>query len=188
MNLAALTEHQPGIEHRLGELVLPEIAKPTPQELADLVQSLGLRPELWHDKIRFDPDSRYYARLGRTETYEVWLLTWLPGQATGLHDHGDSAGAFTVVGGILRERTPVALGSGKFAIREQHLPSGAVRSFAPGYLNEIVASTTPSISVHAYGPALTTMRQFAFDAGRLVPVGGEHAHEREGVEHEPMSR
>ena len=33
-----------------------------------------------------------------------WLLSWLPGQGTGLHDHGGSAGAFAVVRGTLHER------------------------------------------------------------------------------------
>ncbi len=35
---------------------------------------------------------------------QVWLLSWLPEQGTPLHDHGTSAGAFTVVRGTLTER------------------------------------------------------------------------------------
>src|SRR3712207_8332217 len=34
---------------------------------------------------------------------QVWLLSWLPGQGTGLHDHGGSAGALAVVRGTLSE-------------------------------------------------------------------------------------
>ncbi|SES82853.1 hypothetical protein [Geodermatophilus poikilotrophus] len=33
---------------------------------------------------------------------QVWLLPWLPGQGTGLHDHGGSAGASAVVRGTPR--------------------------------------------------------------------------------------
>ena len=40
-----------------------------------------------------------------TDDYEAWLLTWLPGQSTGLHDHGGSAGAFTVLSGVVEEST-----------------------------------------------------------------------------------
>ena len=35
---------------------------------------------------------------------QVWLLSWLPQQGTPLHDHGTSAGAFSVVRGTLTER------------------------------------------------------------------------------------
>jgi hypothetical protein len=168
-----LRSHPELAEHAaLGELLLPELRDPTPDLLAGLVQRLGLRPELWHTRVRFDADSRYYARLASAPTYEVWLLTWLPGQGTGLHDHGESAGAFAVVAGLLRERTPVRLGSGRYAVHERPLPAGTVRSFAPGYVNEIVASTTPSVSIHAYGPALSRMTQYALVDGRLEPAPG----------------
>src|SRR4051812_25004769 len=39
---------------------------------------------------------------------QVWLLSWLPEQGTPLHDHGTSAGAFTVVSGTLTERVVAA--------------------------------------------------------------------------------
>jgi hypothetical membrane protein len=42
------------------------------------------------------------ARGGRAG-HEVWVISWLPGQATGFHDHGGSAGAFAVVWGTLME-------------------------------------------------------------------------------------
>ena len=57
-----------------------------------------------------DPAHRWYQRLLREDDQEVWLLSWLPGQRTGFHDHGRSAGAFTVVQGCLRERTAPAAG------------------------------------------------------------------------------
>ena len=39
---------------------------------------------------------------------QVWLLSWLPEQGTPLHDHGTSAGAFSVVPGTLTERVVAA--------------------------------------------------------------------------------
>lgn len=143
-------------ERDLGELSLPRLAEPTAEHLARLTQVLSLRPELWHTKIGFDPDSRYYARLGRTDAYEVWLLTWLPGQTTGWHDHGSSAAGFTVVSGILRERTLVRE-RGRERVTQRHLPSGAVRAIAPWTVHDVLASTTPAVSIHAYGPALSEM-------------------------------
>ncbi len=55
----------------------------------------------------------------------VWLLSWLPGQRTGFHDHGSSGGAFTVVQGCLRERA--AYGGRPDPVGAARMP-GPVRS------------------------------------------------------------
>ena len=62
-------------------------------------------PSAWPFAPRFDPRQRWYDRLDTADDHEVWLLTWLPGQGTDLHDHGGSAGAFVVVSGVLTEDT-----------------------------------------------------------------------------------
>lgn len=159
-------------EHDLGELALPDLPDPSPATLARLVQLIGLRPELWSAKVGFDPETRYYARLGRTDTYEVWLLTWLPGQTTDLHDHGESSAGFTVVAGLLRERTVHRLTNGLDALRERHLPPGSVRAVAPGTRHEVLASSTPAVSIHAYSPGLAEMPRFVLHDGRLRSVDG----------------
>src|ERR1700710_1877415 len=56
-------------------------------------------PEQWPVAPRFNPVDRWYHRLAAADDHEVWLLTWLPGQGTDLHDHGGSAGAFHVLSG-----------------------------------------------------------------------------------------
>src|SRR3954447_26114543 len=65
----------------------------------------GADPETWPVAPRFNPVDRWYHRLARAGDHEVWLLTWLPGQGTDLHDHGGSAGAFHVRSGTLTEDT-----------------------------------------------------------------------------------
>ncbi|HEY3734587.1 MAG TPA: hypothetical protein VGL63_11790 [Streptosporangiaceae bacterium] len=55
----------------------------------------GAQPGSWRGLVRYDPARRWYHRLEITNEYEVWLLSWQPGQGTGFHDHGGSAGAFT---------------------------------------------------------------------------------------------
>jgi cysteine dioxygenase type I len=97
--------------------------------LRGLVLDLAARPQRWLDLVRYDPARRWYRRLLWEEDREVWLLSWLPGQHTGFHDHGRSAGAFTVVQGCLRERT--APGGRPEATGAALLP-GPVRSFGPG--------------------------------------------------------
>jgi hypothetical protein len=52
---------------------------------------------------RYRSDRRWWARLALTDGVELWLLSWLPGQATRPHDHGGASGSFTVVRGTLSE-------------------------------------------------------------------------------------
>jgi TolB-like protein len=38
--------------------------------------------------------------------HDIWAISWLLGQSTGFHDHGESAGAFVVATGLLEEYRP----------------------------------------------------------------------------------
>ena len=73
--------------------------------LRQLVQDPAAREHDWLSPVRYDLNRGWYQRLTCDDDHEVWLLSWLPGQRTGFHDHGESAGAFTVARGALRERT-----------------------------------------------------------------------------------
>ena len=141
--------------------------------LRGLVLDLAASPQRWLNLVQYDPAHRWYQRLLREEDREVWLLSWLPGQRTGFHDHGSSAGAFTVVHGCLRERTapggrPDPVGTA--------LPPGSVRSFGPRYIHDVANdAAAPAVSVHAYSPPLTTMDRFDVSGGRLVRAAAEMA-------------
>src|SRR5947207_3512508 len=102
--------------------------------LRQLVLDVAARPERWLALVRYDADRRWYQRLARDEDHEVWLLSWLPGQRTGFHDHGSSAGAFTVVQGCLRER---AAYGGRPDPVGAALVQGPVRSFGPRYVHDV---------------------------------------------------
>ena len=85
---------------------------------------------------------------------QVWLLSWLPEQGTPLHDHGTSAGAFTVVRGALTERVVAA---GRAGVQETtaDLTVGRVRHFGPHYVHQVTnTAAEPAISVHVYTPGL----------------------------------
>ncbi|GIF15220.1 cysteine dioxygenase [Actinoplanes teichomyceticus] len=125
-------------------------------------------PQTWVTPPRFDPDRRWYHRLAVTDDYEVWLLTWLPGQQTELHDHGGSAGAFHVFSGTLTEDT-VSGPATTPRVVSRDLGEGAGRRFGTHHLHRIVnRGADPAISVHVYGPALTSMTRY-----RLGPAGLE---------------
>src|SRR5436309_11969895 len=73
------------------------------RELAELVEDLADRPDLWHDQVAYSGGRRHYASIHRDEYVDVWLICWSPGNDTGWHDHDVSAGAVRVVRGALME-------------------------------------------------------------------------------------
>src|SRR5580698_2980117 len=103
---------------------LSEAPLRTPEELGDIVSRFALSAG-WIDKVRLRAEQRWYERLYLGPDYDIWVISWLPGQSTGFHDHGDSAGAFVVATGILQERRP---GEGTRVIHP-----GEPRAFGPDY-------------------------------------------------------
>jgi predicted metal-dependent enzyme (double-stranded beta helix superfamily) len=140
--------------------------------LRQIVQGVAASEHEWLSLVRYDVDRRWYHRLTLDDDHEVWLLSWLPGQRTGFHDHGESSGAFTVARGALRERTAPGHRPGPSAA----VPRGQVRSFGPWYIHDVInASVQPAVSVHAYSPPLASMRRFEFGPGGLERVTTETA-------------
>jgi predicted metal-dependent enzyme (double-stranded beta helix superfamily) len=106
---------------------------------------------------------------------QVWLLSWLPEQGTPLHDHGTSAGAFSVVRGALTERV---VGAGRSSLRQSasELSAGRVRHFGPHYVHQVTnTGTEAAVSVHVYTPALSWMNTYRIDGPALVRTGTERA-------------
>lgn len=145
-----------------------EAARPTAiAELSTTVARLAANPDAWLPRVRLDPQGRWYERLHRDGDHEIWLISWLPGQSTGLHDHGGSRGAFAVALGTLEERDPGAA---------RHLAAGESRAFGADYVHEVRnVSAAPAISVHAYAPPLATMNRYDLVGGRLVRLATEEA-------------
>jgi quercetin dioxygenase-like cupin family protein len=137
-------------------LLPPALAHPvTVAGFAGLARTIAADRARWAPLVRYDATTRWYARLETGPGYEVWLLSWLPGQSSGLHDHGDSSGVLTVLEGALSERTGTGTGTGT---ARRSLAPGAQRVFAPGYVHEVVNdSLEPAVSLHIYFPGLTEM-------------------------------
>ncbi|GAB3432188.1 cysteine dioxygenase [Actinophytocola sediminis] len=107
----------------------------------------------WAHLLRYDPDERYAVLVHRTRTQQVWLMSWLPGQHTGPHDHGPATGAFTIVSGELVEHV---LRDGS----THRLLAGQSRVFAPGYAHQVRNDgQDPAVSLHVYR-AERTMRDY----------------------------
>lgn len=140
---------------------LMESAAPrTPQELVGIIQEFALSIP-WLDRVRLRADRRWYERLYHGPEYDVWLISWMPGQSTGFHDHGSSSGAFLVTAGTLEELRPGEQG--------RAISTGDFCTFGPEYAHDVRnISQAPSISIHAYSPPLTEMKEYELEGDQLV--------------------
>ena len=127
--------------------------------------SLTIRP-------RFKPHTRWAKRIHACSEHEAWLLAWLPGQGTDLHDHGGigtpSNAAVCVVEGTLSE----------YIVRSGEYPELDRRDIAQGEANVVSNRTihamrnrfdTPAVSVHVYMPRLESMCTYLIDETGLAP-------------------
>ena len=158
---------------------------------AALAVALSLRTDLWTPLVGFRDDTRWTRLLQPADLVgaldpdleaeladaEVWLLSWLPGQGTDLHDHGPSSGAFAVAAGTLTERVVTTDRRGR---RPQEasaeLAAGRARFFGPHYVHQVRnAGAEPAVSVHVYAPRLRVMNTYRVHGARLVRTGTEQA-------------
>ena len=146
-----------------------------PRQLAEQVRLVAATPRDWMSRVRLSPDERWYERVHADEQYEVWLISWLPGQGTGFHDHGGSAGAFGVVWGALEEHqagTPTH----RHAVRATQVSAGRVRSFGPEHIHDMRnMSEAVAVSVHAYSLPLNEMTRYDLTETGLVVLDTESA-------------
>jgi quercetin dioxygenase-like cupin family protein len=142
----------------------------SPAQMAERARDIAGRPEDWVHRVRLSADGRWYERLHHDADHEIWLLSWMPGQSTGFHDHGDASGAFAVALGTLEERR-VTIG--------RTVSSGQARMFGPDYVHSVGnISDAPAVSVHVYSPPLATMNRYDLDDdGRLVLLAAESAED-----------
>jgi predicted metal-dependent enzyme (double-stranded beta helix superfamily) len=151
----------------------PGVAGLSPGGLGQLVQRIVAAERQWQPIVRFTPGQRWFHRLELADDYEVWLLSWLPGQQTGFHDHGEACGAFAVAQGELRE----TLGSpGSSRVRQRRAAAGSVTPFGARHLHNVHnAADSPAVSVHAYSPPLTAMRRYEMAPDGLTMVRTDRA-------------
>jgi hypothetical protein len=140
------------------------------------------------------PESkRWFTRIHGDDELDVWLISWVPGHPTELHDHGGSLGALTVVSGSLNEFRWDGRG-----LRRRRLDAGDQAGFPLGWVHDVVwaprpvpdrataAVTTafkvqPTLSVHAYSPPLTAMSYYEVtDRNRLRRQRTELTDQPEG--------
>jgi hypothetical protein len=144
------------------------------RQLNALALRLAGNPAEWLARVRLNAAGRWYERIHVDDSHDVWVISWLPGQATGFHDHGEVNGAFAVVWGTLIERR-VARPGATGRVLAKPVGAGGSRSFGPGYVHDVrnAAASAVAVSVHAYSPPLTVMTRYDLTPGGLVSLGTE---------------
>ena len=117
--------------YAVPELTVPDADIARWGSPASLAMGLAAHPERWWRLLDYRSDTRWYRLLERTEQHEVWLLSWLPGQGTDLHDHGPASGAFAIAAGTLTERVVAAKPDRPPVEVTRALSTGRCRAFGP---------------------------------------------------------
>ena len=136
-----------------------------PDLLAEIAAGLALSETPWSAEGDA-ADIRRYRRLLSTDQYDAWLISWPPGTGLDLHDHGGSAGAFTVVDGTLHET--VASGS---TLTTHRLTAGETARFGVDHVHAVInQGDRTATSVHVYSPPLQSMDFYEHGTAGVVSV------------------
>jgi len=126
-------------------------------ELGELVARLAASSELWTPLVVSDRSRRRYRLMFEDARLDVWVLSWMPGQATGYHDHAASNVALMALQGSVLERR---LRAGEPSIEQRLLP-GVLRKGPAGYIHSVAhAAGEPAVTLHAYSPPLVEVGQY----------------------------
>lgn len=143
----------------LGDLV-PHDGILDQLELAEVARGIAARPELWGPLTYADTERRRYELIYEDDRMDAWVLSWMPGQATGFHDHYVSSVGVCVAQGEVREDQLVFGGSPL----ERHLRAGDVRSGDATYIHRVsYEAGEPAVTVHVYSPRLDWVGQYRID-------------------------
>lgn len=141
----------------------------------------------------FQSDPAHYARnavyLSDDGSLSLFVLVWLPGQWTPVHDHG-SWGVVGVLSGVLEECNYMSV-DGEIrsdrGIRLRRggvtlLPEGAVTTFVPNpdhiHVTGVPADHAPAISFHLYGRNMNSFHIYDLAQGSRQLVAVPHYQSR----------
>ncbi|AEI62738.1 cysteine dioxygenase [Corallococcus macrosporus] len=111
--------------------------------------------------VRFEPAGYARQTLARTPACELLLISWLPGQASRVHDHGGSGGASWLVRGALRETRYAWAGDRLAPDVVVGASEGDVLVELPDTIHRIDnASRHGAVSLHLYAPPLRGMTSY----------------------------
>ena len=140
----------------LGGLV-PHDGLLSPDELEDVAGAIAAQTGIWEPLVHADPERRCYELVYEDDRMDAWILSWMPGQGTGFHDHYISGVGLCVARGCVREDIMVYGGEHQ----SRRLGIGATRQGGPGYIHRVNHDEgLPAVTVHVYSPRLDWVGQY----------------------------
>jgi predicted metal-dependent enzyme (double-stranded beta helix superfamily) len=126
-------------------------------ELEHMARSIAERRDVWEPLVHADPQQRRYELVYEDDRMDAWILSWMPGQGTGFHDHYISSVGLCVASGAVREDLMVY--GAEPQTRE--LRPGDSRQGGPGYIHRVSHHDgLPAVTVHVYSPRLDWVGQY----------------------------
>jgi predicted metal-dependent enzyme (double-stranded beta helix superfamily) len=148
----------------LAELV-PHEGLLEPEQLEAVAAAIGRRPDIWEPLVRVDAERRRFELVYEDDRMDAWVLSWMPGQGTGFHDHYVSSVGIACVQGCVREDW-LRLGGPEVEFR---LRPGDTRRGGSGYIHRVQHATgEPAVTVHVYSPRLDEVGQYRTDAEGIL--------------------
>jgi len=137
--------------------VIPNDGLLSTDELEDVARAIADRAEIWEPLVHTDPHHRRYELVYEDDRMDAWILSWMPGQGTGFHDHYISGVGICVARGCVREDLMV-YGT---APQARDLRAGDSRQGGPGYIHRVTHHEgSPAVTVHVYSPRLDWVGQY----------------------------
>jgi hypothetical protein len=143
----------------LDELV-PHGGLLSAEELEAVAAGIAAREDIWRPLTHVDRERRRYELVYEDDRMDAWVLSWMPGQATGFHDHYISSVGLSVAQGVVQEDV---LRYGGPPV-ERRLEAGASRRGGPGYIHRVeYVEGEPAVTIHVYSPRLDWVGQYRLD-------------------------
>jgi predicted metal-dependent enzyme (double-stranded beta helix superfamily) len=126
----------------------------------DLVRWIDTRRHRALALAQFDPHSYRRELIERGKGFELYLLSWLPGQATPIHDHGEAITACEVLRGELLEERFVRHGAFVRKVGDELSGPGVVDVHGADIIHRVTA-IEPTVSLLVYLPGASDYRTFS---------------------------
>jgi len=145
--------------------IVPHDGLLSTDELEQVARELAAREELWQPLVHVDAERRRYELIYEDERMDAWVLSWMPDQNTGFHDHYISSVGLCVARGSVCEDV-MRYGAEP---QSRRLQPGDTRQGGPGYIHRVQhAEGEPAVTVHVYSPRLDWVGQYRLDDEGVV--------------------
>jgi len=135
------------------------------EQLERLAGDIAADAAIWEPLVIVDENRRRYRLLYDDDRLDVWVLSWMPDQGTGFHDHDLSGvGLSCAQGEVCEKQMLLPAGTSDVA-----MTAGVTRNGLPGYIHSVAhAAGTPAVTIHAYSPPLVRVGQYRVDENGVM--------------------